>query len=188
MEQFNDLSSITQNELIEKILRRAQNPSTILVECNDVRPLIKAALLATENMKEYDVFYQPNSDFYADLEIGEITTKEYYKQRFEDYRNYFDKHRVTLITRVVKRLFNCSKNNEEFNLVDYPTDKKMILIVENFNFWDLNSQSYIAQLSERKPNIIVVGQLRSDFEFVGGHLDIGVRSGQGGASFVTLKI
>jgi hypothetical protein len=64
----------------------------------------------------------------------------------------------------------------------------MILIVENFNFWDLKSQSYINQLSEKNTNIIVIGQLRSDFDFALGHIDIGVRSGKGGASFVSLEI
>ena len=188
MGRFNDLITINKDDLAEMIVDGTQSSTTILVECNNVRPLIEVALLATKKIKTHDVFYQPNSDFYMDLEIGEITTEEYYKQAFEDYRNYFDRHRVTQITRMIKRLFNYSKNNEELKLVDYPVDKKMILIVENFNFWDLNSQSYFAQLSEKNPNIIVIGQLRSDFDFVLGHLDIGVRSGKGGASFVSLEI
>jgi hypothetical protein len=170
------------------IVNGEQISTTILIECNNVRPLIDVALLATKKMKTYDVFYQPNSDFYLDLEIDEITTEECYKQRFEDYCNYFDKYHVTQVTRMIKRLFNYSKNNEELKLVDYPVDKKMILIVENFNFWDLKSQSYFTQLSEKNPNIIVIGQLRSDFDFVCGHIDIGVRSGKGGASFVSLEI
>ncbi len=186
MGRLNDLITINKHQFTEMILDGAQSSTTILVECNNVRQIIEVALVASEKMKTHDVFYQPNSDFYMDLEIGEITTEEYYKQAFEDYRNYFDKHRVTLITRVIKRLFNYSKNNEELKLVDYPTDKKMILIVENFNFWDLNSQSYITQLSEKNPNIIVIGQLRSDFDFALGHIDIGVKSGKGGASFVSL--
>lgn len=186
MGRFNDLITINKDDLSNMIVVCEQSSTTILVECNNVKPLIEVALLATKKMKTYDVFYQPNSDFYMDLEIGEITTEEYYKQKFEDYRNYFDKHRVTQVTRMVKRLYNYSKNKEELKLVDYPVDKKMILIVENFNFWDLNSQSYFAQLSEKNPNIIVIGQLRSDFDFVLGHIDIGVRSGR--ASFFSLEI
>jgi hypothetical protein len=187
MGRFNDLITVNKDELSEMIVDGKQSSTTILVECNNVRPLIEAALLATEKIKTHDVYYQPNADFYMDLEIGEITTEEYYKQAFEDYCNYFDKNQVTQITRIIKRLFNYSKNVEELKLIDYPTDKKMILIVENFNFWDLNSQSYFAQLSEKKPNIIVVGQLRSDFDFVLGHIDIGVRSGKGGSTFVSLE-
>ena len=63
----------------------------------------------------------------------------------------------------------------------------MILLIENFNFWDFNSQSFIAQLSEKNPNIIVIGQLRSDFDFASNHVDTEVRKGKGGATFVTLK-
>lgn len=187
MEGFKDLRKVNKDDLAEMIVDGTQSSTTILVECNNFRPLIEVALLATKKIKTHDVFYQPNSDFYMDLEIGEITTEEYYKQAFEDYRNYFDRHGETQITKIVKRLFNYSKN-EELKLVDYPVDKKMIIIVENFNFWDLNSQSYFAQLSEKNPNIIVIGQLRSDFDFVLGHIDIGVRSGKGRASFVSLEI
>ena len=188
MGRFYDLFTINKDELSEMIVHSRQLSTTILVECNNVRPLIEVALLAAEKMKTHDVYYQPNPRFYLDLEIGEILTEEYYKQAFEDYCNYFDKYRITQITRIIKTLFNYSKNYERLELIDYPADKKMILIVENFNFWDFNSQFYFAKLSEKNPNIIVIGQLRSDFDFVLEHIDIGVRTGAGRASFVSLEL
>jgi hypothetical protein len=188
MGHFNDLRSINKDDLSNMIVDGKQHSKTILVECNNVRPLIQAALLASEKLQKYDVYYQPNSDFYLDLEIGDISTEEYYRQVFDDYCNYFDKHRVPQITTIIKRLINYSNNEEKVICVDYPEDKKLILVVENFNFWDFNSQVYFATLSEKNPNIIVIGQLRSDFDFVKSHIDIGVRSGKGRASFVALEI
>jgi hypothetical protein len=182
-----DLVKIDKKELEKMILFGTESSTTIFVACNNILSILEAALAVSAKIKTHDVFYQPNSDFYADMEIGEICTTEYYKQKFDDYCNYFDKHRSTLIVRINKTLFNYSKNSERFDLTDYPKDIKMILIIENFNFWDLNSQSYMAQLSEKNPNIIVIGQLRSDFDFAMNHIDIGVRSGKGGGSFVRLE-
>jgi hypothetical protein len=188
MGRFHDLPVVNNEELTEMIVDGAQSPSTILVECNDVRLLIELALRASKQMSSYDVFYQPNSDFYMDLEIDDFMTEEKYKEAFEDYCNYFDKHRVTQITERIKRLYNYSKNSEEIKLVDYPTDEKIILIIENFNFWDLNSQYYLIKLSEKNPNIILIGQLRSDFDFALDHIDVGVIAGRFGLSKVSLEV
>ena len=46
----------------------------------------------------------------------------------------------------------------------------MIIIVENYNFWDLKSQFFMARLHEENPNIIVIGQLRTDFNFAINHI------------------
>ena len=180
------MDAISKSELEELIREGKENPTTILVSYNDIRPILNVAFSASEKLKEFEVYYQPNLDFYADMEITGFTTAEYYKQAFDDYCNYFDKHKISQITRVNKKLYNHSKNRYE-SFHDYPEDKKMILLIENFNFWDFNSQSFIAQLSEKNPNIIVIGQLRSDFDFASNHVDTEVRKGKGGATFVTLK-
>lgn len=182
-----DLLKIDKKKLERMILSSIESSTTIFVACNNINSIIETALVVSDKIKTHDVFYQPNSDFYGYMEISEMETTEYYKQRFDDYCNYFDKHRNTLITRINKKLYNCSKNQEKIVLTEYPNDVNMILIIENFNFWDLNSQSYIAQLSIRNPNIMVIGQLRSDFDFAIRHIDIGVRSGKGGGSFVSLE-
>lgn len=175
---------MTITELSEKIIRRAKSPTTILVQCNNARPIIEAALLASKKLPSHNVYYQINSDFLGDLTIA--TAKDY-EQQFKDYCNYFDNHRVALILRINKRLYNYSKNNEKIDFTDYPNHIKMLLIVENYNFLDLNSQVFIATLPEKKPNIIVLCQIRNDFDFATHHIDIGVRSGKGGASFVELE-
>jgi hypothetical protein len=62
----------------------------------------------------------------------------------------------------------------------------MILIVENLNFYDLNSQNILAGLSEVYKNILMIGQIRSDFEFGKNHIDNGIRTGKGGGLFLDL--
>ena len=184
-----DIRKIDKKELEKMILSVAEGKKrkrSIFVACNNVDSILGVALAVSAKIKTYNVFYQPNSDFYAHMEIGEILTAEYYKQAFDDYCNYFDKHRSTLITRINKTLYNYSKNYEKIVMTDYPEDIKMILIIENFNFWDLNSQSYMAQLSTRE-NIIVIGQLRSDFDFAMNHIDISIRSGKVPRVFVSLE-
>ena len=63
----------------------------------------------------------------------------------------------------------------------------MILIVENFNFYDLISQNILAGLSEDHKNILMIGQIRNDFEFAKNHIDIGIRGGKGGGIFLNLS-
>ena len=52
-----------------------------------------------------------------------------------------------------------------------PKDIKMILVVENFNLLDLKSQYIISNLQESNQSIIVIGQLRNDFDFATTHID-----------------
>jgi hypothetical protein len=203
MENF-DLRKIDKKELEEMVSLGAERKrsTTIFVVCNNIGSILEAALAVSAKsptypinpfwkkqakIKTYNVFYQPNSDFFGKMEIDEICTAEYYEKAFDDYCNYFDKNRFALITRINKTFFNYSKNQEKIVMTDYPEDIKMILIIENFNFWDLNSQSYMAQLSNKNPNIIVIGQIRSDFNFAMNHIDVSVRSGKGGSSIVNLK-
>lgn len=165
----------------------SDEPQGILVTCNNISRILSITLDAANEIKSHEVYYQPNTDFYASMEIDEIITFEDYKQKFEDFCNYFDKHRQTLISRVKKRLFNYSKDCLEEVYIEYPSDKKIILVVENFNFWDFNSQHYFAQLSSTMENIVVVGQIRTDFNFAVNHIDIGIRSGKGSLKFFELN-
>ena len=164
-------TEITNKKLSEMIVENAEiSPNTILVQCNNVRFIINAALIASKQLKTHDVYYQPNHNFYADLEIDELSTAEFYKESFKDYCNYFDKHRVPSIINLNKTFYNYSNNNEKTVFTDYPSDRKMIIIVENYNFWDLKSQFFMARLHEENPNIIVIGQLRTDFNFAINHI------------------
>ena len=187
MGHFNDLPKCDINMFERMISMRINNPGPIFVVCNDIRTILKTSQVVSDNLKTHDVYYQTNSFFFGDMKTTEFITTEYRKQAFEDYCNYFDRHRQTLITRMNKSLFNYSKNSGLITLAEYPEDIKMILIIENFNFWDLNSQSIMAQLTEKNPNIIVIGQLRSDFDFAINHIDIGIRTGNGGGRFCRLE-
>lgn len=166
---------IEEDELIQLIkdaISIRSSSELILVGCNNVRPLIRMALSAIKKEKDYSVYLQRNVDFIGDMEITEIMTYDYYKTQFEDYCNYFDKYKVGVIGRSNKQFYNYSKDHEiPFFKKRYPTDINMVVIVENFNFLDLESQAIIRRVHESYPNIIVIGQLRNDFDFATTHLD-----------------
>lgn len=185
MGHYKNLRSVDKDELAKKILLIAklyegqlkkESAKTIFVECNEVKPIIQAAIIASNEMKTHDVFFQPNSFFPGDLEVYKFATEELWSQYFQAFCNFFDNYRETLIIRMNKHLFNYSKNMEETKVVDYPDDLKMILIIENFNFWDLNSQREMLRLSEKNSNIVVIGQLRTNFAFASKHIDVDVSS------------
>jgi len=187
MEHYKDLPKITESKFLDRISISVKSHRPIYIVCNDISKLIGLVLKQSEKLKIYDTYYQPNTDFYGKMETSGIMTYESYKKQFEDYCNYFDKYRMNLISRINKKLYNYSKNRELLIYTDYPEDIKMFLIVENFNFWDLNSQSIIGQITEENNNIIVIGQLRSDFDFAVNHIDVGLRTGKGGGSFMALE-
>jgi hypothetical protein len=63
----------------------------------------------------------------------------------------------------------------------------MILVLENFNFYDLYSQYYYARLSEDHKNILVIGQIRDDFDFAKNHIDKDIRAGINGGMFCRIE-
>jgi hypothetical protein len=63
----------------------------------------------------------------------------------------------------------------------------MILIIENFNFYDLNSQHYFPHLSEDHKNILMIGQIRDDFDFTKNHIDRDIKAGINGGMFCRIK-
>jgi hypothetical protein len=168
------------------ILTLLKDPRPIYVNCNDVGTILKEALKAAGDVKSHDVYYQPNTHFSSHLEISELTTFDYYKEKFQAYRDYFDKFNEKQILGGIKKLYNYSKDQDKVVYAEYPTDVKMILVVENFNFYDLNSQYILAELSEDHKNILMIGQVRSDFEFAKNHIDIGIKAGKGGGIFLDL--
>ena len=74
---------------------------------------------------------------------------------------------------------------EQSTWVDYPSDVKLILVIDNFNFLDLNSQRVLADLREEKPNILVIGQIRTNPVFAANHIDVALKTGL--AEFVKLE-
>ncbi|MBN1186809.1 MAG: hypothetical protein JXB49_31315 [Bacteroidales bacterium] len=177
MKNFDDVSKVKEDQFIKSLKYAAKSPTPLFVICNNISSLIGLVKGVSDEMKEYETFLQPNPNFSGDLK--EFVTYDYLKKQFEDYCNYFDKHRITQVIYVNKRLFNYSREMEELKLVDYPDNKRMLLIVENLNFWDKNSQYYIGQITEKNNNIITIGQIRSDFDFAATHIDseiaLGVR-------------
>jgi len=179
-----ELIRIISSEIVRSINNKYIRPTFIY--SNNVSSLLEIALLATEKLKKYDVYFQPNLFFPGELEIDEFFTFENHKQMFENYSDFFDKYNVNHINKLKKRLYNYSKNQKEVNFDEFPNDLNMIIVFENVNFWDYKSQNFIAKLSENYPNIIVIGQLRSDFDFVFNHVSNNIKSGVGGSTIVAL--
>lgn len=174
-----------REDLIGLTVIRSSSSTTTLVACNEISTILEITLEVASNLPGYEVFLQRNTQFCYNPEIDGDTPIMDYKQAFKDYCNYYDKYREALIVSINKKLINYSNNMEKVVLTDYPTDIKMILVLENFNCWDLNSQYILARLSQKNPNIMVFAQVRTDLDYVMNHLDSGLRSMEN-VSFVKL--
>jgi hypothetical protein len=172
MEHFKNETQINSVEFA-KIIENSLNPpylkGIIFVVCNDVRKLLETALEVTKIRKRYEVYFQRHPWFVSDFQG--IFKQADWKQVFDDYCNFYDKHGYIAINQSNKQLYNYSKNAKDCSSIDYPKNIKMILIIESFNFWDLKSQSVMSKIPEENENIIVIGQIRSDFEFASNHVD-----------------
>lgn len=144
-------------------------------------------MAASQVLEHYNVYYQPNLHFYSEMNIDQICTFDFYKEKFKAYQNYFDKYHEKQIMGQIIKLYNWSTNKEKLVFSDYPTDIKMILVVENFNFYDLNSQSILSGLSEDHKNILLIGQIRNDFAFAENHIDISIKTGKNGGAFCRIE-
>ena len=126
-----DSSESKSNHLAEKIKifldpkwKFATTP--IFVVCNNYVKLLEIALDVTKEAKSHDVFFQRNPFF--STHMGEGTNAKFnLEQEFNDYCNFFDKHKANTIYFCIKRLIKSS--SEELRVVDYPDDVNMILIV-----------------------------------------------------------
>ena len=78
-----------------------------------------------------------------------------------------------------KRIYNVSKNNEFRIYTEYPKDIQILLFIENFNFYDKNSQCILHNLSKEYPNIKLLCQIRNNFDFAANHIDNEARAGGG---------
>jgi hypothetical protein len=141
--------------------------NTIFVSCNNVSNIIYTALAAVKEVKDYEIYLQRNV---FPIELAGFPDETDYKAFFNYFCTYFDKKHYNSL-HFNKKLINYSKGNQEEIWIDYPSEIEMILIIENFNFWDLNAQLGLSRLSQN-PNIMVIGQIRTDFDFASSHIDV----------------
>ena len=160
-----------KNSIDEKEERRFSDggmiTNTLCISCNNIQKIISGAIEATKEIIDYDVYVQKNV---FPIELAGFTDNEDYKAFFNYFCTYFDKQHYNSI-HFNKRLINYSKGNQEEICINYPSGIKMILIIENFNFWDMNAQLSLSRLSQN-PNIMVIGQIRTDFDFATSHIDV----------------
>ncbi len=169
-------SQESNTQVLSKKIEMLLNPkwkyekTPIFVECNDYVKLLEIAGGAINNENKFDVFFQRNPFFSTN---GSEDSKTWTKleMEFNDYCNFFDKHKTTSVAFTTKRLIGYS-NHTEMRVIDYPIDVKMIIIFPDFNLWDLNSQLEISKISEKHDNILVIGQIRSDLKFARKHLNL----------------
>jgi hypothetical protein len=174
------MSRITENELKDKIIRNlkiveksieekrerkhfdgSRMSNTILVSSNNLSKLISASLAAAE-LKGYEVFLLNKS---IPIEFKGFSTNKEFEEFFKNIDNANSKSFNTKTT-----VINYSKGCQEVKFPNFPIKIKMILVIENFNLWDSNSQFNMARLSQ-DTNIMVVGQIRMDFGYSKIHVD-----------------
>lgn len=144
--------------------------NALLVGCNNISKIISNTLAASEKFNEYKVYLQRNV-IPVDRSGGIESDANDYKAFFNYFCTYFDSKNYNSI-HDYKILVNYSKSKLEAEVViDYPANTKMILIIENFNFYSLNSQLGLVRLSQN-PNIMVIGQIRTDLDFAVKHIDV----------------
>lgn len=196
MEHFKDVVKVDKKRFQRSILGlllKEGNALTTFVVCNNITTLLEysletAKVLEDIHKRHFDVYYQLNPDFHSldrtqDFSLLNLPQK-HYEEKFKNYCNYFDTQRITSVLKIDKLLVNCSKNNELTIYHEYPTDINMILIIQNCNFWDLNSQLAFAKFSEHHSNILFICQIRSDFDYAINHFD---KSAINRSSFVILE-
>jgi hypothetical protein len=169
------------------VLERLANPQPLYVYNNNVNSILEYTDEAVEEVNTHDVCYQPNTHFFDKLEITEITPYDFYKKKFKAYRDFYDKFNERQLFGGIVPVYNYSKDQDKYLHPDYPTEIKMILVVANFNFYDLNSQYYFARLSEDHKNILVIGQIRDDFDFAKNHINAELRTGINGGVFCRIE-
>jgi hypothetical protein len=175
------------SEFWKKIRNFEEYP--IIVECNQIGLLLGVVLEAVDAYEiRAEVFYQPNLDFPGDLVSSDPKFVNVdYEQLFKDYCNYYDKNRIGHIFTINKKLCNYSrKGKEELVLPDYPQYSNMILVVDNWNFYDFVSQVHIAELMKRTSGISVIMQLRTNPEWARDHISLDIKDGAGRFSWVRL--
>lgn len=185
METKNNVPTLSSDRFINLVLGTLNNPVPILVYCNDLKKITSALVKVTDSNDCELLHQQGPIDPIEGLK--DTLLYEYYKDQY-----FINKDR-NLLARGIDKLYNISSGSELKVVMGYPnmsgflTDKKMILLLENFNFWDTNSQTYLAGLSERHKNIIPVCQIRPDFDFASNNIDIGLRTGKYGAIHLILE-
>lgn len=155
----------------------------ILVENNNIQLIISIVHRIINDYPDYEILYQINPYFPHDLDEGDMNYADI-QQQFTDFINFFDRYRKQLLIRMNKKYFNYT-SGQWVETIEYPQNGRSILIMQNFNFWDHGSQSFVAKLVYQNPGLLVIGQYRTDFDFVRDHINPDV---MGRATIVNLDI
>jgi len=165
---FDSINDLTQ--FLSVSLSKDKRKNCFVYE-NEIITILSSMLELTKNSK-FEVYFQANPFFTGKLISNEVDNiKVNSEQMFLDFDNFFNKNQFSLIRYLIKRLYNYSKNRELSLFVDYPKDIYMILVIENFNLYDKNSQLILSKLIESHSNIFPVLQLRDDFDFAIKNID-----------------
>ena len=169
MEPFNELREVDRTFLGKFIESRTimNEPEPVSIQCNDINKLAETILELTKT-KTLEVYILKHPFFSGGLDTR---NRNKLKEIFTDFCNFFEKHKLPLISIIQKNLVNYSGGKESIYISDFPKEKKYILIVENLNLWDKNSQYHFLQIADKHPNMILIMQIRSDYDFAENHFD-----------------
>lgn len=144
-----------------------------LIAENDIPLLVRAIDSIVSKNKSFDFYHLLNNYFPHETSIPNLSYNDpYYKEFFNDYTKFFDKHKITVINEQIKTFIKYTDEGDKLEkMMKFPHEEgKFIILVENFNLYDFNSQHTMIN-HWCLPEIIIIGQIRTDIEFAKGHID-----------------
>ena len=183
---LNDLPTFSEERFIETITSSLEEPKPILVCNNDFNKIIEALQKVTKANTDWTLYHQINPFLSGNTSEEEFINVNNCTNGIEAFKNTVKKDFLQ-VRQLNKQLINLSTNSSIGDYKEYPADIKMILFVENFNFWDVNSQVFITGQVEKSTNILPVCQIRSDFDFAKKNIDMGLRTKKYNCQWMNLE-
>jgi hypothetical protein len=162
------MRNVTTDELKNLILQSHRLSRKLIVQSDKIESLLNVAEVAKSELENYDVYLQFHPDFLLYSHENMNLDMDNLNKQFEDYCNYYDVHHIPSIMNYPKVLKNYSKDSDIIRFNNYPNDLKMIIIIADFNFWDLASQRYFIEFNH--PSIQLIGHINNKFKFAAAHL------------------
>lgn len=165
-----------QDELIKDIVEILTDNSSESMACNflvdepDVEKLLQPAYLAIQQVEGASLYLLQNSFFPIGKKMEPLQEK-IFPDLFTDYSNFFDKNKCNSFKYGIKQLINYTSGVTTVERrVELPDGQKNVIVVENFNLYDFNSQHTLMN-HMKLPNFLVIGQVRHDLKFAEKHFN-----------------
>lgn len=145
-----------------------------LIAENDLKSIIETIRSVIGKDESFTFYHLLNNYFpFETYAPNSFKNETEYKMYFNDYTQFFDYHRNNVINNFIKTYVKYTDRGEQKEkMMKFPDVKgKTIILVENFNLYDMNSQNTMMN-HWSLPELLIIGQLRTDIEFAKDHLDV----------------